>query len=62
MTRRNISGPGAIWDITSSCAGEPSDTAGFFEENLKGKVNNVFKATYPVPFAATVTCDANCPQ
>ena len=60
VTRRNVTG--AIWDISSSCAQEPSDTAGFFEENLKGKINHKFKATYAVPFALTVTCTLSCPQ
>lgn len=51
------------WTVTSSaCAGDTSDTAGLFEENLKGKINHRFKATYAVPFAFDVTCTANCPE
>ncbi|BCS31151.1 hypothetical protein TBR22_A03510 [Luteitalea sp. TBR-22] len=60
VTRRNVAG--AVWDISSSCAQETSDVAGLFEENVKAKVTHRFKATYIVPFAATVTCTANCPQ
>jgi hypothetical protein len=48
------------WHITSSCTGD-GDTAGLFEENLKGKISVRFKATYSVPFAAKVTCMDNCP-
>jgi len=58
VTRVSLS----VWDIASSCVAEPSDTAGLFEENLKGKINQRFKANYTVPFAFTVTCTANCPQ
>lgn len=51
------------WTISSSCvAADTSDVAGLFEENLRGKVNHKFKATYTVPFALTVTCTDNCPQ
>ena len=60
VTRRDV--PGAVWDIASSCTVEPSDTAGLFEENLKGKINHRFKATYTMPFALTATCTANCPS
>ena len=51
-----------VWEVTSSCAQEPSDTAGLFEENLKGRTGPRFKANYTVPFAFTVTCTLNCPQ
>ena len=50
-----------VWTVRSSC-GELSDTAGLFEENLKGKVGVRFKANYVVPFAFTVTCTLNCLQ
>jgi len=51
------------WTISSSClTADTSDVAGLFEENLKGKINHRFKATYTVPFALTVQCTANCPQ
>lgn len=57
VTRVSLS----VWDIASSCVAAPSDTAGLFEENLKGKINQRFKANYTLPFSFRVTCDANCP-
>jgi len=57
VTRTSIS----TWNVASSCDVEPSDEAGLFQENLKGKINHHFKASYAVPFAFTVTC-ANCTQ
>ncbi len=58
VTRVSLS----VWDVASSCVAEPSDTAGLFEENLKGKINQRFKANYTLPFSFRVTCTANCPQ
>lgn len=52
----------STWAIASSaCSADASDTAGLFEENLKGKINHRFKANYTVPFAVTVACTPDCP-
>lgn len=50
------------WRITSSaaCAPVDADKAGVFEENIPGKINHKWKATYTVPFSFTVSCTSNC--